>query len=185
VINFNEEEDEDEEMLDKMDAPVSYGTCIVCQEELNDSKAFGVLGLLQPSKLIRKHLDSHNLYLNETLSSPLSLDWGGKVHRPVSAFYEPTVLRLQNSQDYYDYMSSGLLRAVQLLEPYLHSPVDDLESFCYTMQWAGVNNDGSDSGGHETDHLDTLRAKLSDSVDNRFQATLFVHRIRPENQEDI
>jgi E3 ubiquitin-protein ligase UBR1 len=53
---------------------VSYGTCIVCQEELNDSKVFGALGLLQPSKLIRKHPDGHNLYLNETLSSPFSLD---------------------------------------------------------------------------------------------------------------
>jgi len=74
AINFSEEDDEDEEMLDETDAPVSYGTCIVCQEGLNDSKVFGALGLLQPSKLIRKHPDGHNLYLNETLSSPFSLD---------------------------------------------------------------------------------------------------------------
>ena len=74
TINFNEEDDEDEEMLNEMDAPVSYGTCIVYQEELNNSKIFGALGLLQPSKMIRKHTDGHNLYLNETLSSPLSLD---------------------------------------------------------------------------------------------------------------
>jgi len=74
AMNFNDDEDEDEEILDETDAPVSYGTCIVCQEELNDSKVFGSLGLLQPSKLIRKHPDGHNLYLNETLSSPFSLD---------------------------------------------------------------------------------------------------------------
>ncbi|KAF9780967.1 hypothetical protein BJ322DRAFT_1082482 [Thelephora terrestris] len=112
-------------------------------------------GVIQPSDMT---VDMKDYYTS-----------GGKAHRP----------------DYYDYMSSGLLRAVRLSEPYLHSPVDDLESFYYTMQWAGVNNDGSDSGRHETDHLDALRAKLSDSADNRFQATLFVHRIRPENQEDI
>jgi len=72
AINFNE--DEDEEILDETGAPGSYGTCIVCQEELNDSKAFGSLGLVQPSKLIREHPDSRSLYLNETLSSPFSLD---------------------------------------------------------------------------------------------------------------
>lgn len=81
-------------------------------------------------------------------------------------------------------MSSELLRAVRLSEPHLHSPVDDLESFYYTMQWAAVHNSGSDSGEHKTDHLDALRAGLSGSADSRFQATLLVHRIRPKNRED-
>jgi len=76
AVNFYEDEDEDkdEEVPDETDAPVSYGTCIVCREELNDSKLFGSLGLLQWSKLIRKHPDGHSLYLNEALSSPFSLD---------------------------------------------------------------------------------------------------------------
>ena len=56
--------------MDETDAPVSYGTCIVCQEELNNSKVFGSLGLLHPSKIIKKHPDGHNLYLDEILSSP-------------------------------------------------------------------------------------------------------------------
>jgi hypothetical protein len=88
-------------------------------------------------------------------------------------------------QDYYEFMSSGLLRSVRLSEPYLHSPVDDLESFYYTVQWAAVHNDGSSAGEQETDALKTLRAKLSDSADIRFQASLLVHRIRPNNPEDI
>jgi E3 ubiquitin-protein ligase UBR1 len=35
---------------------VSFGTCIVCQEDLNGAggKLFGALGLIQPSRLIRR-----------------------------------------------------------------------------------------------------------------------------------
>jgi hypothetical protein len=82
-------------------------------------------------------------------------------------------------------MSSGLLRSVRLSEPYLHSPVDDLESFYYTTQWAAVHNEDPSTGRNNTDGLETLRAALSGSADNRFQATLWVHRIRPNNQEDV
>ena len=85
-------------------------------------------------------------------------------------------------QDYYEFMSSGLLRSVRLSEPYLHSPVDDLESFYYTTQWAAVHNEGFSTG---RDGLEALRTRLSGSADNRFQATLFVHRISPNNQEDV
>jgi E3 ubiquitin-protein ligase UBR1 len=75
AINFNDtDDDDDEDMTGDADTPVSYGTCIVCQEELNDSKDFGALGLLQPSRLIRRHPDGHNLYLNESLSASISLD---------------------------------------------------------------------------------------------------------------
>jgi len=82
-------------------------------------------------------------------------------------------------------MSSGLLRSIRLSEKYLHSPVDDLESFYYTMQWAGVHNDGSRTGKHETDDLEDLRTKLASSADDRFQASLSIHRIRPNNREDV
>jgi len=93
-------------------------------------------------------------------------------------------MAITNLQDYYEFMSSGLLRSVRLSETYLHSPVDDLESFYYTTQWAAVNNEGSSTGRHETDHLKALRAMLSGSADQRFQATLFVHRIRRHSKED-
>jgi len=83
-------------------------------------------------------------------------------------------------------MSSGLLRSVKLSEPYLHSPVDDLESFYYTMQWAAVHHDGSGTGEHETDKLKAIiQAGLSGTADDRFQASLGVHKICPNDQEDV
>ncbi|KAF7331631.1 E3 ubiquitin-protein ligase [Mycena kentingensis (nom. inval.)] len=80
---FNLEEEEmdgdstgDETMEDAADAEArhSYGTCIVCQEDLNVARPFGMLGLVQPSRFIRRHPDSHNAYLNEVLQTPSSLD---------------------------------------------------------------------------------------------------------------
>jgi len=57
---------------------VSFGTCIVCQEDLNTaslpSKPFGSLGLVQPSRLVRRHPGGDLNYLNESLTAPLSLD---------------------------------------------------------------------------------------------------------------
>lgn len=82
-------------------------------------------------------------------------------------------------------MSSGLLRSLRVSEPYLHSPVDDLESFYFTMQWAAACNDGSDSGKHETASIEALRAGLSSSSDKRFLASRAIHRIRIDNEEDV
>jgi E3 ubiquitin-protein ligase UBR1 len=57
---------------------VSFGTCIVCQDDLNTanavSKPFGSLGLIQPSRLIRRHPGGDINYLNEALTSPPHLD---------------------------------------------------------------------------------------------------------------
>ena len=44
------EDEEDDDMGDAPSSPVSFGTCIVCQEELNNTKPFGSLGFLQPSR---------------------------------------------------------------------------------------------------------------------------------------
>jgi hypothetical protein len=82
-------------------------------------------------------------------------------------------------------MSSGLLRSLRVSEPYLHSPVDDLESWYFTMQWAAVYNGGFHPEKNETDDIEALRDRLSDSADKRFQATLSIHKIRPDNQEDV
>ena len=73
AFNFDDE-DEDEDMEETPEEHVSYGTCIVCQEDLNGSRHFGGLGLLQPSRLIRRHPDSHNMYLNEVLLTSASMD---------------------------------------------------------------------------------------------------------------
>lgn len=58
---------------------ISYGTCIVCQEDLTSSgaaagKHFGALGLVQASRLVRRHPDTQSTYLNEVLVAPLSMD---------------------------------------------------------------------------------------------------------------
>ena len=64
---------------DKEEEEVSFGTCIVCQEDLNgaDGKIFGALGLIQPSRLVRRHPDGQNGQLNEVLGSPSSMDRAG------------------------------------------------------------------------------------------------------------
>ncbi|KAJ7596572.1 hypothetical protein C8J56DRAFT_850021 [Mycena floridula] len=74
AFNFDDEEDEDEDMEDAHAEPLSYGTCIVCQEDLNASRPFGTLGMLQPSRFIRRQPDGSNTYLNEVLQQPLSMD---------------------------------------------------------------------------------------------------------------
>jgi E3 ubiquitin-protein ligase UBR1 len=83
AINFDDLDDDDDEGMsvdegntDEAEANVSFGTCIVCQEELlATGKVFGALGLVQPSRFIRKHPDSqHHTYLNEVLGMVDSLD---------------------------------------------------------------------------------------------------------------
>ncbi|KAH7903310.1 hypothetical protein BJ138DRAFT_1195040 [Hygrophoropsis aurantiaca] len=73
-INFDEEEDDIDEMEETPEELLSYGTCIVCQEELNSARSFGTLGLVQPSRLLRTHPDNHSHYLGELLQMSPSLD---------------------------------------------------------------------------------------------------------------
>ncbi|KAJ7220823.1 hypothetical protein GGX14DRAFT_432210 [Mycena pura] len=68
------DDDDDESMEEAQEEQVSYGTCIVCQEDLDISRPFGMLGMVQPSRFIRRHPDSHHSYLNEALQTPASLD---------------------------------------------------------------------------------------------------------------
>ncbi|KAH0838891.1 hypothetical protein J3R83DRAFT_7318 [Lanmaoa asiatica] len=86
AINFEDVDDDDDD--EEMEAPeelVQYGSCIVCQEDLNDSKSWGTLGLVQPSRLLRKHPDSHSTYLNELMGMQLSLDRSS--HRPPPSIF--------------------------------------------------------------------------------------------------
>ena len=74
AINFEDEEDEEDEDMDATpEEHFSYGSCIVCQEDLNDSQSFGMLAFVQPSRLLRQQPDNHN-YLNELMTMPSSLD---------------------------------------------------------------------------------------------------------------
>jgi len=84
AINFDDiDDEEDDDMEEALEENASYGTCIVCQEDLSTARPFGSLGLLQPSRLIRRHPDSHNAFLNEVLQTPASLDRSGKQVNPI------------------------------------------------------------------------------------------------------
>jgi len=66
-----------------------------------------------------------------------------------------------STQGTYEFMSQNLVNAVRASRPYLHSPVDDLESFYYTAQWAVVFNDGARGGKHNGDGVREFREMIS------------------------
>ncbi|KZT42813.1 hypothetical protein SISSUDRAFT_979604 [Sistotremastrum suecicum HHB10207 ss-3] len=71
----NLSDDESDEMVaEEEPSRISYGSCIVCQEELDGVKSFGQLGFLQPSKLLRRLPDDSFEHLAEVLNAPESLD---------------------------------------------------------------------------------------------------------------
>ncbi|GAA5840031.1 hypothetical protein JCM3766R1_000645 [Sporobolomyces carnicolor] len=63
---------------------VDFGTCIVCQDELEESKPFGILGLVQGSNLVRlTPTGTDNVaFQRELLSTPPSLDQDASSIRP-------------------------------------------------------------------------------------------------------
>ncbi|BGP26637.1 E3 ubiquitin-protein ligase UBR1 [Rhodotorula toruloides] len=82
--NVDGEEDEDEEfaMEDDHQAEaaaykIDFGSCIVCQDQLEDSATFGTLAFVQGSSLIRVHPvgeENGAAYQDELLAVPTSLD---------------------------------------------------------------------------------------------------------------
>ena len=87
AINFDDTEDyEDDDMQEPVDEDVSFGNCIVCQEDLTSARPFGTLGLIQASRLVRRHPDSHISFLNEVLQTPQSMDRAGK---PIDVTFPP------------------------------------------------------------------------------------------------
>ncbi|CAL1696803.1 unnamed protein product [Somion occarium] len=70
-------DDDEEDMGDTPETPVSYGTCIVCQEELNNNKAFGSLGFLQPSRVLRRYPEPPIAQMNDVFTVPETLDRAG------------------------------------------------------------------------------------------------------------
>ncbi|KAF8627096.1 hypothetical protein AX15_004547 [Amanita polypyramis BW_CC] len=74
AVMFDDIDDEDEEMEEEAQEQVSYGTCIVCRGDLAMGEAFGVLGLLQPSRVLRKQPEGQSGYLAEALNLVPSLD---------------------------------------------------------------------------------------------------------------
>jgi len=75
-------------------------------------------------------------------------------------------------------MSRNLVDVMWSSKSYLHSPVDDLESFYYTAQWAAAFNDGARGKKHDGDGVREFREMISG--DKRLAAT---HRVRLEHPD--
>jgi len=79
------------------------------------------------------------------------------------------------TQGTYEFMSQKLVKVLWSPKSYLHSPVDDLESFYYTAQWAVAFNDGASGEKHDGDGIREFREMISG--ENRFSAA---HEVRSE-----
>jgi len=66
-------------------------------------------------------------------------------------------------------MSQNLVDTLRSSRSYPHSPVDDLESFYYTAQWAAAFNDGATGGKHDGASIREFREMILG--DGRLAAT--------------
>ena len=82
-------------------------------------------------------------------------------------------------QGTYEFMSDGILTAAEYHDDYLQSPVDDLFSFYYTMQWAAVFHNQEFSTKDVPSKLEVSREKLSGTQDNRLLVTSNITALSP------
>jgi len=70
---------------------------------------------------------------------------------------------MTSMQGTYEFMSNGLVNTQRTWprKPYLHSPVDDLESFYYTAQWAAAFNDGASGGRFNGPEIQEFREMIA------------------------
>ncbi|KAL1406424.1 E3 ubiquitin-protein ligase ubr1 [Vanrija albida] len=66
-------EEVDDEDDAETDAPVSYGSCIVCQESVHPGHTGGMLAFLQPSRIVRDAVTDRD-WFEEVLLAPSDLD---------------------------------------------------------------------------------------------------------------
>ena len=66
-------------------------------------------------------------------------------------------------QGTYEFMSIGLVDTLWSPSAYLHSPVDDLEFFYCTAQWAVAFNDGLSGGRHDGKEIKKFREAIAGS----------------------
>jgi len=64
-------------------------------------------------------------------------------------------------QGTYEFMSDALRRSLWTTRSYLHSPVDDLISFCFTAQWAAAFNDGAGGGRYNGIEIQEFREMIT------------------------
>ena len=68
-------------------------------------------------------------------------------------------------------MSNELVDTLWMSYPYLHSPIDDLQSFYYTTQWAVAFNDGASGGRYNGNGIHRFRRMISGDGGDRLRAT--------------
>jgi hypothetical protein len=71
--------------------------------------------------------------------------------------------KTSSMQGTYEFMSVGLVDTLWSSSTYLHSPVDDLESFYYTAQWAVAFNDGLRGERHDGKEIQSFREAIAGS----------------------
>jgi len=86
-----------------------------------------------------------------------------------------------STQGTYEFMSWNLVNILWDPQRYLHSPVDDLESF-YAAQWAAAFNDGASGKKHDGHGIRQFREKILG--DRRSDATLMVLLNQPDVWEE-
>ena len=67
---------------------------------------------------------------------------------------------MTSMQGTYEFMSPRLLDTLQFSQSYLHSPIDDLQSFYFTAQWAVAFNDGASGGKHKGAEIKRFREMI-------------------------
>ena len=80
-------------------------------------------------------------------------------------------------------MSQHLLNTLRISRPHFHSPVDDLQSFYYTAQWAAAFNDGASGRKYDSNDIREFREMISSK--NRFAATYIVLSRRYEFWKEV
>ncbi|KAF9650144.1 hypothetical protein BDM02DRAFT_1513122 [Thelephora ganbajun] len=70
----------------------------------------------------------------------------------------------------YEFMSANLLHNLWSPKRYLHSPIDDLESFYYTAQWAAAFNDGASGEKYDGNKIQRFRKLITGSANERYRA---------------
>ena len=90
---------------------------------------------------------------------------------------------MTSMQGTYEFMSLGLLGTLQVKRSYLHSPVDDLQSFYFTAQWAVAFNDGASGGIHDGAEIKWFREMIVG--ENRSRATFSVQNVLRPDTADI
>ena len=84
-------------------------------------------------------------------------------------------------QGTYEFMSDDLLDTLDIPKDYLHSPIDDLDSFFFTTQWAAAFNDGASGKRHDTREIQRFRDRIS-GRDRAKATTMVQNSLKPDRR---